>query len=54
MLVKFKGNKGAICYRGVNFVGEDAVEVSTEWFDSCKNPNIVEAKTKAKPKAEAE
>lgn len=46
--VKFKGNEGAVRYRGVSFIGADAVEVTPEWFERCSNPNIVEAKAKTK------
>lgn len=46
MKVKFKSNKGPVRYRGVSFVGTDAVEVTPEWFDACKNPRVVEVKAK--------
>lgn len=42
MKAYFKGNKGAVSYRGVAFVNEDAVEVSPEWFERATNPNITQ------------
>ena len=49
MDVKFKGNKGAVMYRGVGFVNETSSDVTEAWFDACKNPNIVEFVAKKAP-----
>lgn len=50
MEVYFNGNKGAVSYRGVAFVGKDPVEVTQAWFEACKNPNIKEFKATKAPK----
>jgi hypothetical protein len=50
MLVTFKGLQGARFYQGYTFDGETPREVSDEWFERCKNPNIVAAEDKPKRK----
>lgn len=48
MLVEWKDRKEAFFYRGVILQGP--TEVSEEWFEGCKNPNIVEVKKRGRPK----
>ena len=54
MKVRFKGNKGAVCYRGVNFVKENPVEVDPDWFERVTNPNIKMVRSRAPRKAQEE
>ena len=50
MLVTFKGLQGARFYQGYTFDGENPREVTEEWLERCKNPNIVAAEDKPKRK----
>ena len=50
MLVTFKGLQGARFYQGYTFDGENPRDVSEEWLERCKNPNIVVAEEKPKRK----
>jgi len=50
MQAYFKGNKGAVSYRGVAFIDETPVQVSPGWFERATNPNITQ-KRAAKRKA---
>ena len=48
MLVEWKNRSEAMVYRGVVLHGP--TEVDPEWFEQCKNPNIVEVKKRGRPK----
>jgi len=52
MKVKYTGRyvEKSVSLCGVAFQEGKAVEVTPEWFDSCKNPNVKEVKAVKKQK----